>query len=97
MARRNNEQEPSSDKGKIRFVFAEVEGNNQSLQDLIRAMMSAMSQPAQPTLPSRGGVALPHSPPPHGTVGKSQLVDVEIARNEEVADSVSEDVSSGNT
>jgi len=47
MAKRNSDQGSDSDKGRIRFVYAEVEGNNQSLQDLMKTMISTMNRPVQ--------------------------------------------------
>ena len=46
MAKRGNE-DVGVDKGKIRFLYAEVEGNNQSLQDALKTMVSAMNRPVQ--------------------------------------------------
>jgi hypothetical protein len=36
-----------ADKGKIRLLYAEVEGNNQSLQDALKTMVTAMNRPVQ--------------------------------------------------
>jgi hypothetical protein len=36
-----------TDKGKIRLIYAEVEGNNQSLQDALKSMVAAMTRPFQ--------------------------------------------------
>lgn len=49
MAGKRNSDDGGADKGKIRFIYAEVEGNNQSLQDLMKTMMNAMntSRPVQ--------------------------------------------------
>lgn len=47
MAKRNSDQDNGMDKGKIRFIYAEVEGNNQSLQDLMKTMISAMNRTSQ--------------------------------------------------
>jgi len=57
MAKRNTDSAISNnDKGKIRVLFAEVEGNNQSLQDLMKTMVAAMNRPSQALLPpSRRG------------------------------------------
>jgi hypothetical protein len=42
-----------TDKGKIRLIYAEVEGNNQSLQDALKSMVAAMNRPQVVTAPSR--------------------------------------------
>ena len=46
MAKRGYE-EAGVDKGKIRLLYAEVEGNNQSLQDALKTMVTAMNRPSQ--------------------------------------------------
>lgn len=47
MARRNNEPTSGSDKAKVRVFFAEVEGNNESVQVALKTMLSAMSRPVR--------------------------------------------------
>jgi hypothetical protein len=47
MARRNNEPTSGADKAKIRVFFAEVEGNNESVQEALKTMLSAMSRPVR--------------------------------------------------
>lgn len=47
MAKRNNEPTSSSDKAKVRVLFAEVEGNNESIQEALKTMLSAMSRPVR--------------------------------------------------
>jgi hypothetical protein len=47
MARRNNEPATGADKAKVRVFFAEVEGNNDSVQEALRTMVSAMSRPVR--------------------------------------------------
>jgi hypothetical protein len=46
MARRSNES-TGDDKAKVRVLFAEVEGNNETVQEALRSMISAMSRPAR--------------------------------------------------
>lgn len=46
MARRGNES-IGEDRAKVRVLFAEVEGNNQSVQEALRTMVSAMSRPVR--------------------------------------------------
>lgn len=47
MARRNNDPTSNEDKAKVRVIFAEVEGNNESVQEALRTMVSAMSRPVR--------------------------------------------------
>lgn len=47
MAKRNNEPAYTGDKAKVRILFAEVEGNNESVQEALRTMVSAMSRPVR--------------------------------------------------
>lgn len=53
MARGNNDREQGNDKGKIRFIIAEVEGNNQTLQDLVRTMSPLLARPVQVHIPPK--------------------------------------------
>jgi hypothetical protein len=47
MAKRNNEPTSAPEKAKVRVLFAEVEGNNQSVQEALRSMVSAMNRPVR--------------------------------------------------
>jgi hypothetical protein len=47
MAKRNNEPGLNPDKAKVRVFFAEVEGNNESVQDALKTMVAAMSRPVR--------------------------------------------------
>jgi hypothetical protein len=47
MAKRGTEPPGSGDKAKVRVFFAEVEGNNESVQDALKTMVSAMSRPVR--------------------------------------------------
>jgi hypothetical protein len=47
MAKRNNEPISGTNKAKVRVFFAEVEGNNESVQEALRTMVSAMSRPVR--------------------------------------------------
>ena len=47
MARRNSEPSSSVDRAKVRVFFAEVEGNNESVQEALKTMVSAMSRPVR--------------------------------------------------
>jgi len=40
MVRRNNESAFSADKAKVRVFYAEVEGNNQSVQEALKTMLA---------------------------------------------------------
>ncbi len=53
MARGNNDREQGEEKGKIRFIIAEVEGNNQTLQDLVRTMAPMLSRPVHVQMPAK--------------------------------------------
>ncbi len=44
MARRNADQGSGGDRSRVRVFFAEAEGNNESLQDLMRALTGAMAR-----------------------------------------------------
>lgn len=46
MVRRNNEAPSGADKAKVRVFYAEVEGNNESVQEALKTML-AMSRPAR--------------------------------------------------
>lgn len=47
MARRSNEPTPGTDRAKVRVFFAEVEGNNESVQEALKTMVSAMNRPTR--------------------------------------------------
>jgi hypothetical protein len=47
MAKRNNESTSGVDKAKVRVFFAELEGNNESVQVALKTMLSAMSRPVR--------------------------------------------------
>ena len=53
MARRNNGPISDSDKAKVRVLFAEVEGNNESIQEALKAMLSAVGRPVRVVSDSR--------------------------------------------
>lgn len=50
MPRRNNDPASSGDNAKVRVFFAEVEGNNESVQEALKTMVSAMNRPVRGTL-----------------------------------------------
>jgi hypothetical protein len=47
MAKRNNEPTSGSERAKVRVLFAEVEGSNESVQEALKSMVSAMNRPAR--------------------------------------------------
>jgi hypothetical protein len=47
MAKRSSESGSGTDKAKVRVFFAEVDGNNDSIQEALRTMVSAMSRPVR--------------------------------------------------
>jgi len=47
MAKRNNEPASGAGKAKVRVFFAEVEGNDESVQEALKTMVSAMSRPVR--------------------------------------------------
>jgi hypothetical protein len=47
MAKRNNEPTSGANRAKVRVFFAEVEGNNESVQEALKTMVSAMSRPVR--------------------------------------------------
>jgi hypothetical protein len=46
MAKRNNDPTFGADKAKVRVFYAEVEGNNESVQDALKTMLAAMNRSA---------------------------------------------------
>jgi hypothetical protein len=50
MAKRNNEPISGADKAKIRVFCAEVEGNNESVQEALKTMLAAMTRPSDASL-----------------------------------------------
>jgi hypothetical protein len=47
MAKRSNEPISGADKAKVRVFYAELEGNNESVQEALKTMVSAMSRPVR--------------------------------------------------
>jgi hypothetical protein len=47
MAKRGYEPSSGTDKAKVRVFFAELEGNNESVQEALKTMVSAMSRPVR--------------------------------------------------
>lgn len=76
MAKRSNEATPGADKAKVRVFFAEVEGNNDSVQEALKTMVSAMSRPVRVISEQNGN-------------GKAPLL-VQQANAEEIDESIEE-------
>jgi hypothetical protein len=76
MAKRSNEAAPAADKAKVRVFFAEVEGNNDSVQEALKTMVSAMSRPVRVISEQNGN-------------GKAPLL-VQQANADEVDESIEE-------
>jgi hypothetical protein len=47
MAKRGSDQTLGADKAKVRVFFAELEGNNESVQEALKTMVSAMNRPVR--------------------------------------------------
>lgn len=75
MARGNNDREQGTERGKIRFIIAEVEGNNQTLQDLVRTMAPMLSRPVEVKVPPKLVQAGPPSPTPTARSADQDLFD----------------------
>lgn len=89
MARGNNDREQGTERGKIRFIIAEVEGNNQTLQDLVRTMAPMLSRPvevkAPPKLVQNGAAgAAPNARPSEPDLFNQDSVAPEVIDAEQV-------------
>lgn len=65
MAKKFSETGASADKAKVRVFFAEVEGNNESVQEALKTMLAAMNRPARIAVDQRingNSSALPEPP-----------------------------------
>ena len=80
MVRRNNEPTSGADKAKIRVFCAEVEGNNESVQEALKTMLAAMNRSVRVISDQRANgntaVLLPHA--------DGEIVDDAIDQGEEV-------------
>ena len=68
MARRNNEPVSAMDKAKVRVFFAEVEGNNDSVQEALKTMVSAMNRPTRALSEQKANGSAPVLLPPENGV-----------------------------
>jgi hypothetical protein len=88
MARNAKVDHHSDDKGRIRFFYGEVEGNNQTLQQTMRDFASAMNRPLPSTLPRRASpiaeLARPSEPDLYSEVPERE-VDVPEQMSEQQA------------
>lgn len=53
MAKRSSDHEARPDKGKIRILYLEVDGNNDSIQEALKTMVATMNKPAHIVGPAR--------------------------------------------
>lgn len=53
MARGNSDREQGTEKGKVRVFFAEVEGSNQTLQDVLRTMSHMLPRAVEVKVPPK--------------------------------------------
>lgn len=63
MAKRKSDTESGQDKGRVRVLLVEMEGNNDSLQQSIKALTQAMSRPTATGQPSLAVPPAPSAPP----------------------------------
>lgn len=84
MAKRTNESILGADKAKVRVIFAEVEGNNESIQEALKTMVSAMSRPLRVTSEQRSNGKAPQ------LLSQSDVEVVEDENNQEEEVEVSE-------
>lgn len=74
MAKRSNEQDVSPDKGGMRILYVELNGNNSSLQEGLRTLVQAMNKPVQVAPPPpRRLVANENVPPSAAEEKESDL------------------------
>jgi len=87
MARRYGDPMIGTDRAKVRVFFAEVEGNNDSVQEALKTMVSAMSRPVRviPEQKANGGASLITQQ------SEAEEVDGMIDQAAEVAEGLSED------
>jgi hypothetical protein len=53
MAKGNSDREQGAEKGKVRVFFAEVEGSNQTLQDVLRTVSQMLPRAVEVKIPSK--------------------------------------------
>ena len=86
MARRNNEPTSGVDKAKVRVFFAEVEGDNESVQEALKTMVSAMSRHVRVISEQRANgnaaVLLQHADVEVVEEPRDQVAEVEVSGEE---------------
>lgn len=90
MARGNNDRDQGTEKGKVRVFFAEVEGSNQTLQDVLRTVSQMLPRAVEVKLPPKlvqngAAAAVPNARP-----AEPDLFNQEAATSE-VVDAVESD------
>jgi hypothetical protein len=88
MVRRIQHPNSDTDGGKIRFVYAEVEGSNQTLQNLLTTMVAAMSR--GPVSATSRQIAAATKPPADKETPKEPTLFSEVAPEGHAADTVSQ-------
>jgi hypothetical protein len=87
MAKRNNEPISGTGKAKVRVFFAEVEGNDESVQEALKTMVSAMSRPVRVISEQKGNGKAP------ALLEQTDIAEVEDAVDqEEEAETLGEDL-----
>lgn len=57
MAKRSSDNDSRLDKGKIRILYLEVDGNNESIQDALKTMVATMNKPVHVIGPARSSTS----------------------------------------
>lgn len=83
MAKRNNELISGVDKAKVRVFFAEVEGNNESIQEALKTMVSAMSRPVR-LISDQGVNGKATVLPPQGDIQETDDADGQVGQAEAI-------------
>lgn len=77
MAKRGHDNDGRPDKGKIRILYLEVDGNNDSIQEALKTMAQTMKQPLHVIGPARAAV-------PAAAITNTEAADSEVEEVEEV-------------
>ncbi len=82
MARSNIDRDQGTEKGKIRVLYIELEGNNQTLQDGLRTVSQMLPRPVQVQVPSKlipsSAGASPSTKPDPGLFNQDPVVPEEV-------------------
>lgn len=92
MARGSNDREQGTEKGKIRVFFAEVEGSNQTLQEVLRTVSHMLPRPVEVKVPPKlvqngAASAAPNARPAEPDLFNQDAVAPEVIDTEEVEQS----------